>query len=362
MPVTPRGTRWQASVCHKHQRYRRDFPDRQQALQWEADAKAALLRGEAPPGTPQGRASDGAPSNLQALFDLTYRTVWAGSKAERTAERNGQDVVNLIGPNTRLSEISDSTIDALICKLEDSGIANSTINRKLAALSKMLTLADRRGYLTRRPHILRKREPQGRIRWLTQEEEAKLIDTMKHFGKPDFADLVVFLVDTGMRLSEALNVPWKDIDKWKNEGWVRLWDSADTSVKNGEARSIPLTARALEMLRARCPEICLPEDGPFTMLPMRTFHEFWTRCKSHMGLGQDEQFVPHALRHTYISRLIQAGVDLPTVQKLAGHKTIQMTLRYAHLAPRNLKVAADVLDKLAASRHAVQPAVGVMPQ
>jgi integrase len=292
----------------------------------------------------------GGPATLQALFDLTYRTCWAGQKSERTAERNGQEVVELIGPAIKPSEITESTVDMMVCKLEAKGNSNGTINRKLAALSKMMTLAHRRGFINRKPHLERRREAQGRIRWLSQQEEAQLLTTFRHFGRDDFADLVVMLVDTGLRVSEALKMEWRDIDL--AEGWVRLWDT-----KNGGARSVPLTTRVVEMLQ-RLQGI--DPQGPFSEIAPRTFNEFWVRVRSHMGLSQDAQFVPHALRHTYISRLVQAGVDLRTVQELAGHKTLAMTFRYAHLAPKNLKAAVDVLDRLTASRHAVQPGVGAL--
>ena len=51
----------------------------------------------------------------------------------------------------------------------------------------------------------------------------------------------------------------------------------------------------------------------------------------------------HIFRHTYISRLVMAGVDLRTVQELAGHKDIKMTTRYAHLAPAHKLAAVDRL-------------------
>lgn len=52
----------------------------------------------------------------------------------------------------------------------------------------------------------------------------------------------------------------------------------------------------------------------------------------------------HTLRHTYISRLVLAGVDIRTVQELAEHKTITMTMRYSHLAPQHKRRAVDILE------------------
>jgi len=66
------------------------------------------------------------------------------------------------------------------------------------------------------------------------------------------------------------------------------------------------------------------------------------RARDVVGLGKD--VIVHSLRHTYISRLIMAGADVRTVQELAGHKTIGMTMRYAHLAPEHKRRVIGLLD------------------
>lgn len=70
----------------------------------------------------------------------------------------------------------------------------------------------------------------------------------------------------------------------------------------------------------------------------------WDRARSHLGFINDEHFVPYIRRHTCASRLVQRGVPINVVKEWLGHKSIQMTMRYAHLAPNNLKAAADALD------------------
>ena len=70
---------------------------------------------------------------------------------------------------------------------------------------------------------------------------------------------------------------------------------------------------------------------------------WFERCVEDAGISK---FTWHCLRHTFISRLVMAGVDLRTVQELAGHKTISMTVRYAHLAPEHNQAAIEKLDLL----------------
>ena len=58
-----------------------------------------------------------------------------------------------------------------------------------------------------------------------------------------------------------------------------------------------------------------------------------------------KQIVPHTLRHTAITHLVQAGIDLPMVQRISGHKTLQMVARYSHQNGEHIQLAMDVLEK-----------------
>ena len=69
-----------------------------------------------------------------------------------------------------------------------------------------------------------------------------------------------------------------------------------------------------------------------------------------------ENFTWHCLRHTFASRLVMAGVDIRTVAELMGHKSLQMTMRYAHLAPQHTAAAVARLDKAASKADEIRGA------
>ena len=118
--------------------------------------------------------------------------------------------------------------------------------------------------------------------------------------------------------------------------------------KSGKSRSVPLTdraAQALDLARA------FSGSGPFSTVSYPNFKDNWNRARKENRFADDTHMVPHILRHTCASRLVQAGIDLRRVQTFLGHQTIQMTLRYAHLATNDLDQCAIALNaaNLAAS-------------
>jgi integrase len=80
------------------------------------------------------------------------------------------------------------------------------------------------------------------------------------------------------------------------------------------------------------------------MLTQPQFRAVWNSAKDEVGLGSDPQVVPHILRHTCASRLVQGGIDMRRIQMWLGHQTLQMTMRYAHLATNDLDSCVVVLE------------------
>jgi integrase len=110
--------------------------------------------------------------------------------------------------------------------------------------------------------------------------------------------------------------------------------------KNNKPRSVPMTGRVKDIFKRRVVSH-KPKPFPYTN---DWLGDLWDRAKFKMGLKDDPQFVPYALRHTCASRLVQRGINLRVVQEWMGHKTITVTMRYAHLTPTNLLEAVKVLN------------------
>lgn len=328
MAVRIRGDGWQVDFMFKGKRVRRQegFTSKAEAEQWERAERTRLEQ-----GNPLQMADGASCSSLKALYAATYARHWQGSKSENSATENAEDVLRILGEDRHPSSINTVAIDSLVAALKRRNLSGGTINRKLAALSKMLHHAHARSWIDSVPKIERQRESEHRIRWLTVEEEQRVLVWLSDASRCTMRDLVVLLLDTGMRLSEALTLKWVDID----EGWIRVWVN-----KSSKPRSIPQTSRVSAMLADRKVKI----EGPFRSIDIWAAEYAWKALRDALGFAGDDQFVMHMLRHTFCSRLAQRGVPIQVIQQLAGHKSITMTMRYSHLCPSNLQAAVNTLS------------------
>ncbi|HIJ63668.1 MAG TPA: site-specific integrase [Rhodospirillaceae bacterium] len=247
--------------------------------------------------------------------------------------------------------------------------APATVNRYLATVKAILNKAkDEWGTLTVVPTIKLLPLDNARYRWLTKDEEKKLLPVCA----PHLRDLVVFLMDTGARLREATTLTWVDVDLDRTpRAAVRFMET-----KSGKPRGVPLSTRVEEMLRqlkAKCPEgenrvfLYRPigrgglggdEAKRGRAVPFNNPFSTWDTARKRAGL---EDVNLHDLRHTFASRLIMRGVPLLTVSKLLGHHSIQMTMRYAHLAPDAFDAAIDLLEGGKPRAQPVAPSAALAP-
>ena len=231
----------------------------------------------------------------------------------------------------RFDTFDQQMLDGLIGTLRRRHNSNATINRKMAALSKLLRKAHKMGDVISLPEFTRQKETQGRIRFLEYDEEDRLFSAIRADSE-DYYRLCVFLVDSGDRVGEAIGLRWGDI----HGGRVTFW-----LTKSGRSRSVPLTSRALEAVTQATGRA----GGPFTGISQAKFRQVWHEARTKTGFASEKQIVPHCLRHTCASRLVRGGIDIRRVQMWLGHQTLQMTMRYAHLATHDLDVCVSVLEQ-----------------
>ena len=214
--------------------------------------------------------------------------------------------------------------------------SKATVARDLAWLKRLYNVAMRDDKIRHNPAMPVKlpKLNNARVRYLSEGEQVALQGVME----PHDFEIVELAINTGLRRGELFHLRWKDID-FRN-GVVTIERS-----KNGEKRYVALNVRVLAILRAR--QQRFKSDY---VIPSRTLntqadaHNFMLRVfNPALKLAGIHNFRFHDCRHTFASLLIMAGVDLRTVQELMGHKTVQMTLRYAHLAPAHLKDAVNRL-------------------
>lgn len=216
----------------------------------------------------------------------------------------------------------------------------ATINRHLATIKHMFTKAVEWDFveddvLKRVRKVKQLEENNRRLRYLSQEECQSLIENCDTHLRP----LVIMALNTGMRVGEIFNLQWDQHIDLKH-GFILL-----DKTKNGERREIPIN----ETLRATLQSILRRLDIPYvffnreTNKPYRRVQHSFSTALRKAGI-KDFRF--HDLRHTFASHLVMAGVDLTTVKELLGHKTLSMTLRYAHLAPSHKIKAVDILDNI----------------
>lgn len=302
---------------------------KREAKRVEAAERHRLLKNSKQ--SPQEKA---ASTLLHDAIDQTYQARWKYGKDSQRSYRRACNLANLIS-NIPLKDIDENTVAQLTRKLEARKSSIATINRYLACLKTIL-----RNMKQSTDFIALRKERRGRIRVLSKEEERQVIGLLRNTDHgyrrayfPEVADLVEVLIDTGMRLGEALSLRYEDIDYKSN--LISIWIN-----KGDRPRSVPMTSRVRNVLETRQAS---NQEKPFTIKAHQA-ETAWRWARKEMGKEADKEFVIHSLRHTTASRMVNAGVDLYVVKDILGHASIATTQIYAHLAPHKLAHAISILE------------------
>ena len=221
----------------------------------------------------------------------------------------------------------------------EAGAKPSTINRELSMLSKAFNLADREWeWLKFNPvsRVPNEKENNERDRWLTEDEEKMVLD-----NSPErLSEIVVFALNTGLRQDELLSLEWSRVSFARKTILIQ-------KTKSGRPRTIPLNRTALDLLNKKFGEkVRSIQDIVFVNRVGKKMCASKLRKDFNKVLeeAEIENFRFHDLRHTFSTRLAQAGVDLYKISKLLGHEDIKMTQRYAHHCPDSLRDGVEILE------------------
>ncbi len=222
----------------------------------------------------------------------------------------------------------------------------ATVNRYLAALSHMFTIATNEwGWIEDSPmrKVSKSKEPRGRVRFLSDIERKKLLTACQESTSEYLYPVVVLALSTGMRQGEILGISWADINIDKQ--YIILHET-----KNGERRRVPLAGLALEEIKKLSKVRRIDTDllFPHANTNIKEQH-FDIRKPWNDALEKAEikDFRFHDLRHSAASYLAMNGASLAEIAEVLGHKTLQMVKRYAHLSEAHTsKVVASMNEKI----------------
>jgi len=218
--------------------------------------------------------------------------------------------------------------------------SKGTINRELAVLSHLLNKSAEWGWTSTRPKIKLFKEEEGRIIYLDIDQIKCLVECAKQDQNSQVYPFIVTGLETAMRLEEILSIRREHVDLQRRRIYI-------PKAKAG-ARDQPITKHLSDFLEGYL--AALPKGTPwlFPSIAAKEGHtvnirKAYRRVVAAAGLDPD-QVLRHTLRHTAITHLVQAGVDLPTVQRISGHKTLKMVARYAHQNGDHIQAAMSKLE------------------
>lgn len=314
----------------------------------EAQARlvaARLAAGETSPGGP-GKDGAGAPSfTLGEAVRRVFNTRWRGNKSQAYLTSQASILLRELGEDTPIRSLTQDRCDAYVRQVEDMGLMPSTVNGRITFLKTILTEAHGWGAITTIPKLSRRKPRTVQRHYLTTEEASKVIAAEVI---PHYRSLWVFLLHTGVRISEALKLTPAQIVG----GVVQLVDT-----KNGRNRAVPLTPQALEACtnpgdvpRARYGyskdglEVRL-RTGRLWPMSYRGYLVAWNYAIQRAGLTLAKGTGIHITRHSAATQLLAQGADIREVQEWLGHANITQTAVYAKVMPSRLNRLRDLLGK-----------------
>jgi integrase len=326
--IFKRGDIWWVSYHHRGKEYRESARSQNEGM-----AKKLLKKrlGEI------GRGKLIGPSEEKITFDMMANDLLTDYRVngKRSVESAELSLKHLRGffPLDRAVDITTDRVRAYVSRRQAEGASNGSINRELAALKRMFSLAVQASKLSSKPHIPLLEENNARQGFLDHGSFLALQAAIPVHLK----DPITFLYLSGWRVSEMRQLEWRDLDL---RGRVlRLRPEIS---KNKDGRILPLRGELLDVVERAAQRRRLDCTFVFHVAgqPIGQFRKSWkTACKS-VGLSG---LIPHDLRRTAIRNMVRAGIPERVAMSLSGHKTRAIFDRYNIVSESDLADAADRL-------------------
>lgn len=284
------------------------------------------------------------------FFHQIYYPAASASWKEETGRKHVEHVRNWLAPvvgSVPLKEVGIVHVNKIKADLVKAKRAPRTMQYVFRTFSMVWDSARDHGLVsgmnpTKAKSFRLPKIDNARERFLTNEEVERLLEAVKNKSEQAH-NMALLSLETGMRFSEIARLPWGNIDL--DGAQVRVLNA-----KGDKSRTIPLTRRAILMLAS------FERGKNGTLVFPNTAGEIQTQVPSAFKRGVEDaklnedvhdpkyRFGFHGLRHTYASRLIEAGAELIHVQRLLGHSTPVMTDRYSHLREADLALAVNMME------------------
>lgn len=327
--IQRRNGRYRVRVIRKgYPTFSKTFQTHKEALSWARLIEAQIDEGEISPSRPQSINILNKNSPFRDVIAV-YKTAHSVHKRNQKSEVGILDILSKRWAGLSVIEITKPKILELRDDLLGAGRANSTINHYFNAISTVFQMLENE-YEVALPNPIKgiRRMPQspGRNKRINRDSELRLLNGCDQLNMPLLKKVIEFAIETGMRRSEIMNLTWEDIAMEQRKAHLH-------QTKNGKARQVPLTLRAIEVLRA------IPETGERRVFPMALtcLRSQFDRLRDHLkqswdGCGtnpfNDLRF--HDFRHEALSRFSDAGLNLIEIAVFSGHMTLSMLQRYVH--------------------------------
>lgn len=253
----------------------------------------------------------------------------------------------------RFDELNMALVTDVLHSAKAKGLKDATVNRIRALLSVIFNLAIDHELIASNPmKRVKKLQENNQIeRYLSDEELQHLMLVLKHpehyaISNKTIVAIIKFLLLTGVRKREAMDMQWSDVDFTKST-WLLKFN------KSGKARHIALNTDAMAILNALPKISTYIFANPETGKPYNDIRKTFDKVMQCAGISNMRI---HDLRHNFASLAVNSGESLFVVQKLLGHASPQTTQRYAHLQHSTLQNASE---KIAAVIREVQAAAVV---